>query len=556
MAEDIKKMEMDNAVSEDIDESSLAVGYSINMGSVAVEDDEDQATEYSIKMDTAEVEVEDDDDEVYSPEERLRVFSDLVVSCMVGDKEIKDYAIGRLLTSVNPRIFRDENYVLFSVLYKFRDKIRSIRIDDEFVRMYLNRNRGLISKSRQFIDINSYGEVEGSTELGYISGVVKHFKRLRGMEDISEEEFETYFEKYKIEFKAIETARVYNQASIILTDGLRIGNKTLVGFDDSYNFVRRELADIEGLMDSQNGSGYTNMRDIIMGGRGEEKKPYKIADFDKLSKLNEIYGGIYTGMFYQVMAPAKAGKSKFCTRVCHTAMVKYGTNVTVWPVEGGANGWTAQMRAIHFDYTYNQGVQLSERKFGIDQDVIQKDDYPSDSLRELEISSSLDLASNTEYGSVDYIDLPFNLETFIDAIDASVKSNGSKLIIIDYLQLIMSERASSAKHEVIGQAYMKLLAYCRANNVAILTPAQYKQESINELLNSKDTSSADMRTAGGNSSEVIRTPDITFALWASTSDLVNNRMKVLSMPSRFAKPFPEINTVVDLGICQFISVDE
>lgn len=515
-------------------------------------DTEESPREYSIAGDL-ELEDDDDDEETFSLDEKLRMFSDSVISGMLGNKSIRKYALSKLMTIASPRLFRDENHIIFSVLFNFRDRVKGLNIDAEFLRLYLTRNKGIVSKARQFIDIHAYEEIEGSLELGYISGVIKHFKRLSLMEDMTVEEYDTLFEKYLIEFKAVESSRIYSTAQLIVAEGVKLGNRLYSGFEDSQLYVRRELSALEGLTNINKGTGFTSMKDLIMGNRAEERKPIKIADFGKLAKLNEYYGGIYTGMFYQVMAPAKAGKSKFCGRICHTASVLFGTNVSVWAQEGGNEAWTAQQRAIHFDYTYNSDVNITERKFGINQDVIQKNNFPSEDLRDLELSSKMDLASNPEYGNVDFIDNPFNVETFIDSIDTSVKSNHSQLVIIDYLQLIMSENSSMSERERIAKAYTSLLNYCKKANVAILTPAQYKQEVINALMASKDTSNSELRTAGGNSAEVIRTPDITFAFWASTADLANNRMKVLSMPSRFAKPFPEIPCVIDLGCCQFIS---
>ena len=505
---------------------------------------------------------DDDDDidggttDILSQEEKMRYYADKVISAIVGGKSINTYAINRLVSSTNPKLFRDENYVLFSIFYDIRDRIKGITIDSEFVSLFLDNNRKLIEKSQGYIDIYAYGEVDGSATTGYISGVVKHFNRLCGMPDMSEAEFNLVFEKYLIVFKAIEAQKVFSNSNQILTEGLKVGNKLLIGFEDSYNYSRRRLAEIEGLVDMNQGTGFTSMREVIMAEKDTSKKSIKVADFDKLEALNEYYGGIYTGNFYQVLAPNKAGKSKFCARVCHTAVVKFGTNVTVWAQEGGNEAWTAQMRAIHFDYSNNEGASITEKKIGVDQDKILKDQFPSEELREAELTSKIDLASNMEYGNVDYIDRPFNVETFLEEIDSSVKSNNSKIVIIDYLQLIGSENNRLTDRERIAKAYKDALNYCKKNNVALLTPAQFKQDTIDALANKKDTGDAEMRTAGGGSSEVIRTPDINFALWASTSDLRNNRMKILSMPCRFNKPFPEISVYADLGVCQFVSLNE
>lgn len=554
--------------SEKVSESQVQMD-TVFLGDFSVEDEEKKApkkvsggnkkekqgtSDTNNNEDLGDIEFEDSDD-VLSSTEKLRVYSDQIMSCLVGKKEINRYALGKLLSITNPRLFRDENHIIFQVLFNYRDKIRRISIDSDFLQLYLFRNRSILEKAKGYIDIHAYGEVDGQEDLGYISGVVKHFNRLCGMEELSPEEFDLCFEKYLIEFKAIEAAKAYTQSAMILNDGLQMGRKKLIGFEDSFNFVRKRLSEIEGLVNMQAGSGFVNMREILMDEKEDGKKSYKISDFANLEALNKIYGGIYTGMFYQVLAPPKSGKSKFCARICHTTAVKFGNNVTVWAQEGGKEAWTAQMRAIHFDYTYNQDADARTRKFGVSQDVIMRDSFPSQDLKDLELSSKLDLASNPDYGVVDYIDRPFEVETFIDEIDTSVKSNNSKMVIIDYLQLIGSSSGKNER-ERISEAYQKLLNYCKSNNVAVITPGQYKQETFNSLIAKGNTAEADMRTSGGGSSEVLRTPDIIFALWATTQDLMNNRMKILSMPCRFNKAFPEIKTYADLEVCDFISLDE
>lgn len=529
-------------IDEDVDEGSLAKSYTLDASIIG-----------DMEMGVEEDESEDSD--IYSPEERLRMFSDTVLSSCVGGKDINSYAVQRLLSFVKPAIFRDENYIIYSVLYAYRSKLRRLVIDEEFLRLFLNRNRGMIIKSKQYIDINAYGEVDGSVELGYIGGVVKHFKRLCGMEELSESEFELSFEKYIVEFKAIEADKIYNTARLVLTDGITIGRKKYFGFEDSFNYTKVKLAELEGLVETNQGTGFVNMSEVLREEKIEEKKPIKVADFDRLAALNDIYGGIYTSMFYQVLAPPKAGKTKFCARICHTACVKFGTNITVWAQEGGMSAWTAQMRAIHFDYTYNTGVNITEKKYGVTQEVILHDNFPSQELKELELSSKQDLESNLNYGSIQYVDRPFVVETFLDDIDTSVKENNSKIVIVDYLQLIGSVSGMSER-ERVAQAYRDALVYCKDNNIAFLSPGQFKQEVINDLLSKTDTGNSDMRTAGGSSSEVFRTPDVILTLWASTQDLANNNMKILSTPSRMSKAFPEIECVTDLGVCQFISVEK
>ena len=494
---------------------------------------------------------QDEEDDIFNPEEKLKIFADTILSCCFGDKPIKSYALYKLMLVSNPRLFRDENYVLFSVLFAYRGKLRRINIDGEFIRLFLNRNRKILTSATAYIDLGAYGEISGSRELGYIAGVVKHYNRLLAMPSITEEEFNTCFEKYLIEFKAIEGAKVYNKSAIILTEGLRIGVKKLFGFEDSNNYARKQLADIEGLVDLNKGSGFVTMSEYLKNEKSDGKKRYKVSDFDRLESLNKVYGGIYTSTFLQILAPPKAGKTKFCERICHTTVVKYGNNVTVWPKEGGIDAWVAQMRAIHFDYIYNTGKSIQDRKFGIDQKVIENDLFPNPELKELELSSKRDLESNPNYGSVDFIDRPFNVETFLDDIDTSVTENGSQIVIVDYLQLIGSIRNISER-ERVAEAYRNALVYCKEKNITFITPGQYKQDFIESLMASGNAGNTDTRTSGGGSAETIRTPDIIFTLWATTQDLLNNEMQILSTPARESKPFPPIKVVHDLSVCQFI----
>ena len=507
-------------------------------------------------VDIGDIELEDSDDEsdIVSSEEKLRLFSDQIISSCIEGKSIQKYAIDKLMSITNPQLFRDENYILFSIFYFYRSKLRYIKIDGEFIKLFLNRNRGLLTRSKGYIDINAYGEVDGSTELGYIAGVVKHFNRLKTLPDITIEDFETYFEKYLIEFKAIEAGKVFRQAQLILTDGLKIGRRQYFGFEDSQSYCKKKLAEIEGLVDQNMGSGFIKMSEVLMDEKPDNKKPILIGDFGRIKPLNDAYGGIYTGMFYSFIAPPKSGKSKLSARLCYNTAILAGNNVTVWAQEGGHEAWSAQMRAIHFDYVYNTGTDLVDRKFGVTQEVIMHDSFKTDELRQLELSSKLDLASNQDYGSIDYIDRPFNVETFIEDIDTSVKENNSKLVVIDYLQLIGSSTGMTER-ERIAEAYKKLLTYCKKNNVAVMSPAQFKQESFDDMIKKSSVDGADLRTAAGGSSEVLRTPDVLFALWASVDDIRNNSMKIISLPSRMNAAFPNINLRIDLATCQFISID-
>ena len=146
------------------------------------------------------------------------------------------------------------------------------------------------------------------------------------------------------------------------------------------------------------------------------------------------------------------------------------------------------------------------------------------------------------------------VETIIEELETAVKMNGAKAVLIDYLQLIEWETKGMTKTQAIGQAYQKCLAFCKRNNVALISPSQMTQEFLKEMATARDGSNKETRTVGGESSEVIRTPDINIALYGTVEDIRNGTLKVLSVPSRMCAPFPAFDIYVNFAVCQFASL--
>lgn len=496
------------------------------------------------------------DETLLTPEERLQELSDIILSNVVNNdaesKEKRQYLFGQLPV----RAFRDENYILYKIMFQFKDK--GITPDSSFLKMYLMRHTKLFNDSSQFIDLSAYTDLDENPYVGYTSAVINQYTRLSGMDKQGMDDFKLSIEKYKVEYSAVEMDKAYSQARVILHDGVQIGRRYYQGFDDSYAFVKHSASDIENLLDSSLGDGFIDAEtEAIMD--NEQRQPEKIGDFDLIDELNapESLGGVFSSLLYNVVAPTKGGKSKFTARMVHTAMVKYGTNCSVWAFEGGYEAWWAQLRAIHFEYLYiRQASSSGEKIMPLSQKDIMLGNYPNDSVRSLEEASRIDLFTNPNYGKINMINRPFYVETFIEEIDTSVKINSSKMVLIDYLQLISSSEKGKKNNEIIKEAYKKALQYCKDRNVAIVTPAQFTQEFIKEMAHSKDGKAPETRTSGGESSEVIRASDINIALYASIDDLQNRSMTIMSIPSRLSVAFPAFEIYADLCSCVFSSISD
>ena len=493
------------------------------------------------------------DEVVLTPEERLQVLSDALLASVIGKDNVSLKNRQILFGQIEPRIFRDENYIIYSVLYNFKEQ--GITPDADFYKMYLLRNEKVILNAKDYININAYADLGETEVVGYVSGVIKAYERLKTLGIMDTETFKLNLEKFKLEFKNTEMGVVFSKSRTILYDGLQVGKRYYQGYEDSLAFTKKSMADIDSLVSTTSGDGFVDASEYGMRER-KDTKSEKIGDFGEISELNKLLGGIYTGVFYSILAPTKGGKSKFTSRMIHNIVVENGNNVAVWAHEGGKDLWLAQLRAIHFDYVYNRNESdVTKMKVGIDQNTIFKDTYPSEAVRELELASKTDLFTNPSYGKIILIDRPFKAETFIDEVETAVQMCNAKAVLVDYLQLIGSDGRNSKKNEYIGKAYQEALAYCKARNVAFISPAQFTQEFIKESSKQTSMRGAETRTAGGESAEIVRTPDINIGLYASVEDLQNHRMQIVSVPSRLCPVFSPIDIYCDLSTCMFSSLD-
>ena len=492
------------------------------------------------------------DKEYLTPEESLQKLSDDLVSSIIGSDTISKSNRQLFFGHLTHQALRDENYVIVAVLNAFKDK--NFTPDEKFIKMYLTRNLNLLKKSQEYIDINAYADLDENPLYGYIVGVLKQYVRLQGIDPLLNEEFLLTLEKYKSEYSTFEASKALSQAKLILYDGLQVGKRLFQGYEDSIAYFKNKVAEIESLLDRTTGAGFINSREMALVD-DDNAKPEKIGDFDLIEELNEHLGGVYTGQFLNVMAPTKGGKTKFVCRLLHTAMVKYGTNCSAWAFEGGYKAFWAQMRAIHYEYMYIRNSSSNKTVVAVSQKDILYDNFPNEQVRALEAASRLDLFTNINYGNLYMIDRPFVLETFIEEIDTSVKLNNSRMVVIDYLQLISSLKLTK-KSEYIGKAYQVLLDFCKKRNVGVCSPSQFKQEFVSELSKAKDGQSHEVRTAGGESAEIVRTPDINIALYASTEDILRKEMSIMSIPSRLAEPFPTFKIYADLCSCLFASIKD
>jgi archaellum biogenesis ATPase FlaH len=479
------------------------------------------------------------------PEEPLekRIFSALLkddASVMERRQEF----FGRFADS---SLFDNEYFALYEAIKSIPKRIPN----KEYLCTFIRNNRGKFQISSN-VDMTSYALGDNNPFDEYMNSCCSVYDECLTF-DTNHVDFVTAMETLKLQYLTRKTLDVLSESTDILLEGKEVGKRKLNGFDDMRQHLVSNLSKLDKISTVSLRKGIITYRyqddSTYSDSKAEFICPYGVKALDAELK------GIYEGEMISVLAPTKGGKSRFATFLLHQAIVN-GKSVAMWSVENGYLAWEALIRARHFEWYFNaQETNVGFKKI-INNNMILKDEM-SDEIRMKEMESWLNLRTAENYGEIANIDEDFNSDNFLDILDAAVQKVGAKVVCIDYLQLLTDTSRNKTKTNVIAEAYIKTLQYLKAKKIAGIFPGQFKQVTIDDFKKTKeeDFISKEMRDIGGESAEVIRTPDVNLALYASQNDLRDGFMKLLSVPSRNSKPFDPINMYTELGSCTFASVD-
>ena len=450
----------------------------------------------------------------------------------------------------DPKVFQDEYYLLALLVKEFS----RIEISNNFIKNFMISNRPSLEKSEN-ITLSKY-QIDGESD-SYSEFMQSCLALHNDLQKIvfTKNEFLEGLEIYKMNYMTEQSITVLEESTRILTEGAKHRGKNLVGYDDMRAYLKSSFQSLDSLTDQKERKGIiTYGINDIDDAENEANKVEKISPYG-IPSLDAHLGGVFQGEMVSLLAPAKGGKSRMATYILHTALVN-GVNICMWSIENGYKGWEALLRARHFNYYYNEmsGNTDLNKAVILTDDRIRKNDMDKE-LREKELASWTDLKGNSSYGKITTIDEDFNIETFLEIIDSAVKMNDVKLICIDYLQLVQGSGRAS-KNERVAEAYQKTLQYLKGHKIAGIFPGQFKQTATGNLsrTDAADMVNLELRDAAGESYEVIKTPDVNLALYATVEELRQQKMHILSIPSRNHKPFDPIEINCKLGCCTFTEI--
>lgn len=442
-------------------------------------------------------------------------------------------------------VFKNEWYLLYSLVHTHP----RLNFTPEFLQLYCRQHKGYLQATAN-INMADFAVGDSDAFMTFVDTCVAALNKCTAL-TVSEEEYSMAIETFRLRYVEDASIKLLEQGAEIVTNGVSVSSKrTLQGFSDMTAHVVNGLSKLSNMMDKKNRKGVI-VYDADYS-EEEKKKLNKICTYG-IKTIDDALGGIYETDMISLLAPPKGGKSRLSAYIFHNALIS-GASCVSWSIENGVSGFEALVRARHFDYYYNSNERDMQRRKTIDADQIRKGTLEPE-MKALEEASWADLRNNPAYGRWANIDEDFDADTFLSVLENAVNMVNAKLVLVDYLQLVSGD-SRMPKHERIGQCYQRALQFLQSKSIAGIFPAQIKQEAV-KLLGTKsndELENVELRDAGGETAEVIRTPSVLMLLYADAQSIRSNEMNIVSIPSRNAAPFKTVRLHTMFETCSFYDV--
>lgn len=465
-------------------------------------------------------------------------------------KEIHKICVSRFEAAFPVNIFQDEYALFYEVIKSLKIKF----FTPNQITGIIDRNRDLVLDS-PYIDMNRWAmtsdgkqATEDEKIIAFTQNVVDILKDL-STRIVEVDEFDSaieIFKEYYIGQASLETAQ--NMTLILGESGLMIQStnkrrKLYKGVEDANRYYDERQSIIRKLTAEEALDSTVVDDNWLEKDLAKDDKPDEEGILDTgLSVIDEVTGKFRRSNVITILGPTKGGKTRFTNHLVNRAL-SAGLNVCVWPQEGSKEEWIA-----------NQVACLIMNKQGIPYDSkrILERDYADDEMRKYCKAAKSEIALDTRRGRLSFMTGTAYVEDFIAELDNHYrKDNQFDVIVIDPLVNIQS-RHGKQKVDRIGTAYTLLKDYISnkmEKKALALVPAQLKQDVIDSLRrNPGDTIDI---TAGGESSETIRSADEVIGLFSSKEERNLNQMKIYSVASRHSGNFPDFTAGCMLGCCYF-----
>lgn len=443
-------------------------------------------------------------------------------------------------------IFVDEYAFFYSVLTELKTPVFSVSSLD----LIVENNRDVILDS-EHIDIAKWSMLPNNAQatdsekvIGFLTSVKRKMIELSNSE-VTMYEFDSSCEMYLRLWKNQYMQQTVQNMALILSEygyderDWKKRKTTYKGMSDARKYYSKRMSTLNS-MEATDRVKLTVLNEKWLeesSNRDEESEKDKVITFG-LTEIDNVIGHFMRSNLLAVLGPPKSGKTRVSAYLAERSL-QAGFNVLIWPVEGAKNEWEQLMLANQL--RTSAGVK-------IDSAVIRKNDG-TDDVKKLVNSARVNLALDQSRGRLAFIDGTLYLEEFLDTLKTTWDVFPYDVVIIDSLLHTLS-KTGRGKVDRIGEAFVLFKDFCKngvPNKVFGIVPTQMTRDAISQYRKNPD-GSIDV-TAGGETSESIRTPDFVIGVISTKEERMAGRIKLCDVANRHGVNFMDFYCKAELGSC-------
>jgi hypothetical protein len=447
-------------------------------------------------------------------------------------------------------IFSKEYALIYDILKKLNIKVFSA----EQLSLIIDNNLDLITES-PLVDIAHWDEINLGNQLNqeekillFKQLVLQKFNTLCNRV-VTIDEFDSSVRLFIDYYRETESYKTAQNMTLINKEGIKLrtlgSNKWKLykgskGRDDYHAEQKKVLDSLLGTQGIQ--SVVLNDEWLQKQLELEEKGEAEGLLTTNLPPIDDVTGPLRRSNVLGILGPPKGGKTKYANYLTALALEK-GLNVTVWVLEGTQDEWSAMQQAAYI--RLHKGDSLNSN------DILNRR-YADNITKQQVMAAKVAIATGKGRGKLSFIEGTAYIENFVDTILTHYRcENQFDVLVIDSLVNIQSLTGCS-KVDRISEGFMSakdLVAHKLPKPALGILTAQLKQSTI-DWLRSHPDETMDV-TAGGESAETIRTPDIIHGLFSSKDERKENKTHFYCVGSRHSEAFDDFVAKCELNCAYF-----
>lgn len=459
--------------------------------------------------------------------------------------------VSTFLGRVTTNIFTNEYYVLYEAMQKAK-KYNTVLTFQQLSAIVIENVGDLVDRDAIFPEefAENTGDVSEVKETLFELVMTTH-EELKTLPIVDNQELSLNIDLYLHSWGEEQVQQILATQSEIVSEGKRIGGKTLRGLEDGNAYYNKSYAVVQQLVFSQVDEQKNTIRTDTMTFE-ELRSRYKGDSLERVvartgvEGVDSHIGEFRKGDMVSTMGQPGAGKTRWNANIMYNAMMM-GNNVFWLPLEGNDLQAFSLIVARHILNKFEDRVDLDDKR-------IYDNSFP-ENLGHVVDEAMMDLLRNPAYGKIKIQNTILYDDEVMGLMERTYDEGFHfDVLCIDYVSLILS------KTNEMKSAYLSRLVTTLKSNAMnfrnrgylLLLPHQLTKEVIRDLKNGEDHSI----TGSADTSEIIKSSDIAFSLFRTEEQAAKDMITVFFTKTRFAAMVPPLEVLALHGKCFFADIPE